>query len=387
MYLPLAGFTGVLVLAVYAGSRKLFDWLKLNNPDDYQWAPVLAAVALPVIVGVYGVRAYDRNFAWKSDYTLWKDAIATNPLSFRSHQSYAFAIFERYMEDLRLGRSVQELEPMLDEMITVDESARDIVDPLPNHLNSSRLYMHLGMYYTRKAETHSSIGPNGARVHTPESIAWLKKATNALEYGIGVDRAFSEVNRARALRRGDKPRDVYDAGLPTIYNLAGNAYAEMGDYDTAYRRYVYARHLDPKDPDAYIAIARLKAKLGRLDEATQSVLEALLVVPNRQEAWEMLVALYNARGPGAQNAILQTEKGLQVNLSGNQMVQEDMLTAYRDLIRVMRRALRWDFASFYRNQALTLYKYPTAAIDPVFNEPIEIVTPDGIQFNQLFKLE
>jgi hypothetical protein len=135
-----------------------------------------------------------------------------------------------------------------------------------------------------------------------------------------------------------------------------------------------------------MAIARLKIKLGRLDEATQSVLEALSVVPNRQDCWELLIRLYGVR-PGGQNAILQTENGLQINLGGNAMVQEDMLMAYRELIRTMRRALRMDLAYLYRNQAIELYKYPVEAIDPLFKEPIEIVTPDGIQFNQFLTLE
>jgi tetratricopeptide (TPR) repeat protein len=386
MYLPLAGFTGVLVLGVYAGISRLVGWLKLNHPDDFQWAPLVASLLLPIIVAVYGIRAYERNFAWQSDYTLWSDAMATNPLSFRSHQSLAFAVFEKYIEGTQQGRSPAQLEPLVDRMIAIDESARPIVDPLPNHLNSSRLYLHLGMYYSRKAETQSKTLPDGQRQVTPESTVWLKKAIDALEYGVQVDRAFNEVNRARSLRRGDKPEAIPDAGLPTIYNLVGNAYGELGDFDRAYRRFVYARHLEPKEPDTYFSIFRVKVKSGRLDDATIAILEALIIAPDRlqgQDPWGWLAKLYANRGPGGANALVVNDGRPQLNLSGNTMVQEDLLGAYRDLIRVLRRSLRFDQAWALRNQAVRGHQYPPEAIDPLFNEPIEVVTPDGLQIGQV----
>jgi tetratricopeptide (TPR) repeat protein len=385
MYLPLAGFTGVLVLAVYAGINKLLDYLKLNDPDEFQWGPLLASLLLPVIVAVYGVRAYARNEAWRSDFTLWTDAMATNPLSFRSHQSLAYAYYERYQEGLLQNRPAASLEPLLDRMIEIDESARPIVDPLPNHLNSSRLYLHLGMYYNQKATTQAEVLKDGQRVFGAASVGWFRKAIDALEYGINVDRAFNEVNRARALRRGDKAIDTSDAGLPQLYQLCGNAYMEIGDYDHALRRLLYARHLDPRDVESYFKISGVKYRMGRLDEATVALIEGLLVAPERQELWRFIVELYSRRGPGAASAVVQEGNQLKLNLSSNAMVQEDLLSAYRDVIRTMRRARRFDLAESFRRQAVEVNHYPAAAVDPLMNEPIEIVTPDGVQYEQIFK--
>ena len=54
--------------------------------------PFIAAL---VVVSLFSVRSYYRNFAWKDDITLFTAGVQESPLSFRCYQSLAFAYLEQ----------------------------------------------------------------------------------------------------------------------------------------------------------------------------------------------------------------------------------------------------------------------------------------------------
>jgi tetratricopeptide (TPR) repeat protein len=221
---------------------------------------------LGVLVTLYGVRSFYRNYAWHTDVTLWEAAKQESPLSFRSYQSYAFALFE------------QDATGNCDKMIQTDETGLKLVDDLPNPLNSSRLYLHLGMYYDLKGQILSKQVPGGIEV-TPEAVPWFQKSAEILERGIPIDRAFNEVNRARDVKRGRNGADTPDVGLAPVYGYLGVTYMRLGKLDEAERTFKYERHLEPRDPsgDVYLKLAAVQERRGHYEQEAVSLMQAILL--------------------------------------------------------------------------------------------------------------
>ena len=180
MYLPLIGFAACIAIGadllarLWVGALDDADTTVISDPQGAGGNPNLAEyryvphIVLGLLVVLYGVRSFYRNFDWHTDVTLWAAAKTESPISFRSYQSYAFALFE------------QDAAGNCDRMIQTDEDGLKIVDDLPNPLNSSRLYLHLGMYYGLKGELLSKPVTNSIEV-TEAAVPWFQKSAGILE--------------------------------------------------------------------------------------------------------------------------------------------------------------------------------------------------------------
>ncbi|WP_428937262.1 tetratricopeptide repeat protein [Fontivita pretiosa] len=380
MYLPLAGFTAVVVMAVFAGLRWLWERHQLTDPDDFPWHRFVAGSLLTLLVCVYGVRAWFRNFAWESDVTLWEAARQVADRSFRTYQSLAFAYYEQYVEKTVKGTPPKQLEGEIDRMIATAERAKPIVDVLPNHLNSSRLYLHLGMYYSLKGDLYTERRPDGSQVITSEARKWFQKAVDVLEQGSQVDRAFNEVNKAKQRLRGDPEKDITDAGLGPVYGTLGMAYTKLGQYDKALARLRYQRQLDPADIDPYLKIATVQLAQQRYDDAAVTLVQCILLDSARQEVWQTLIQLYGMAGERGLGTIVQENGQFKLNVS-HPMVREHLCNAYREFVRVFRQAKRWQMAEDARKVAVDRYQFPRSLFDPLFEEKVLPVTPQGVQYD------
>lgn len=378
LYLPLIGFAGaVAVLAAPLGAHAVERLRRITSPDadpddDVRGFPYFPGRAV-VLVGIpcalltlLTARAYVRNFAWRDDIRLWEAAMLVSPRSFRCYQSLAFAFYE---ENARQN---------VDRMISIAEQARPIVDPLPNDRNSSRLYLHLGMYYNIKGEVLSGRDDRGNFVVTPACRPWFEKAARVLEQGMSIDRSFNEVNRRRQLERGDKPDKILDAGLTPIYMTLGISYMRLGMYREAFNAFSYQRQLEPESSDPYVRIALLHIDQGRLEEAAVALVQALLLDFRRPDAWALLAQLYGAAGPMGQDAILGGPQGPRLNVD-NPLVRDHFIRAYRGFIRIFRFSNRPQAAETARRVAVYRYRMPPSLFDSVMVEPIKRVTPEGLE--------
>ncbi len=373
MYLPLAGFTACVVLGAYALFKKLFQWLNLYDQDDFPWYSIIPGVLLSFVIVVYGILTYVRNPVWTSDRTLWEDAILTSPKAFRCYQSLAFALYEDGLYDGVPARHV-------DRMIALDEQGIQIVKVLPDQLNSSRMYMHLGMYYQLKADTLTyQQGPN--LVVTAEAMKFYKKSADILEEGITVDRSFNELNRKKQKLRGDPDDEINDAGLGPIYGTVAMAYSRLGQLnpaliDVALHRLEYARQLDPNDPDNYARMGLIAMQKKDWQKACQGLIQSILLDPKRRDVWDSLRRAYAERGPNS--AIMVELDGTPKLNTADPMLHDDFLEVYKDFIRVFLRAHRYIAAEDARRSAIQTYGFLPEIIDGLFEEPIWAVTPDGI---------
>jgi len=86
LYMPLIGFAGCVVLAVYAICRRLIPQLDVSSWAQRIWLQVVARTALSLMVVACGTRSFLRNPDWDDDERLWTKAVEACPNSFKDPQ-------------------------------------------------------------------------------------------------------------------------------------------------------------------------------------------------------------------------------------------------------------------------------------------------------------
>jgi tetratricopeptide (TPR) repeat protein len=380
MYLPLIGFAGLAVLGIDAIFRRANLQLDLSPDEKPERAPLwrfAPHALLAMVLVAFGTRAYFRNFVWHEDLTLWEDAITKSPRSFRCYQSLAFALFEKIGQMTPENLRSRNTEKLLDRMISLDEQGFQLVDRLPDEKNSSRLYLHLGMYYTLKGDSLSTAGPDGQSITTDAAKKWYEKAAWILERGSRVDRTFNEVNRQRDVARGKAktPEEVADVGLSPVYSYMGTAYIKAGRLDEALQAFRYALHLDPNDADAYIRTAQVYLMKNQVSRAAVPLLQAIVINDSRMDAWQLLAQIYSSTATqGAPPPYLVQDGRPRLNIQ-NDMVKNDLCSAYREFTRAFVLAKRDDMARQSANVAKSVYGFPASLFDPILEEKGARPTP------------
>ncbi len=444
MYLPLIAFAAILVIVIDLLARRFFFPLDDSDvalqtipgsgtsvplsscPRIYRYVP---HILLSVLTVGYGIRAFARNYDWHTDVTLWTSAQRLSPLSFRSYQSLAFALFE------------QDAEGNIDRMIDIDEQGLKLVDDLPNPNNSSRLYLHLGMYYGAKGELvtkwyasgqellrqtremlvaagdridpdardkiqaaanrlrAASDGDDAAQLKAslenldqlaspliarlnikpaainqpaqvpPPAIAYYRSSARILERGIPIDRAFNEVNRGRDVKRGGNGADTPDVGLAPVYGYLGASYMRLGLIDQADRTFRYMIHLEPTDPDSYLKMANFQIQRGRLDDAAASLVNVILldnIGPTAPPAWQMLNQVFQQINTEPYPCIIVQNGHAQLDPTRT-VVRQAILQAYREFVRNFIQAHRIELAQQARNNAVNMYGFHAELFDELFD--------------------
>jgi tetratricopeptide (TPR) repeat protein len=248
-------------------------------------------------------------------------------------------------------------------------------------LNSSRLYLHLGMFFLQRGDQLCQHLPNGTTAVPPAAQESYANAIRVLEKGSDIDRAFNEVNRTKQLLRGDDPQNIADVGLAPVYSTMGLAYSRLRIFDEAFKRFQYQRQLDPSDSDSYLKIALLQADMKHPQDAAISMIQAILTDqnPQRMDYWSILSQIYGGMGDAGKNAIVVENGSPRLNIADSTSpAREQLAYAYRDFIRIFRRAHLFAKAQQARQDAVVKYGYPPAMFDSLFEEPIETVTPHGM---------
>jgi tetratricopeptide (TPR) repeat protein len=132
----------------------------------------------------------------------------------------------------------------------------------------------------------------------------------------------------------------------------------LGNYQGALEAYLYMRHLAPTNPDAYLSLASVYIAAGKTEDAAISLLQALLLDSNRQEALRLLVDLYrqvDREGCSVVFAAGQTQPKLNADCA---LVRNHICTAYYGLIEVFLTAKQWALAQQTKDNALKNYSCP-----------------------------
>jgi tetratricopeptide (TPR) repeat protein len=342
LYMPLIGFAGCAVLAVYA----ICQHLNVSGWTEHIRLQVIAPTALSVMVVAYGTRSFLRNPDWENDEVLWTKAVEACPNSFKTHKSLAFAIYEKDPE----GKNI-------DRVIAEGEKARAVTD------KTQIVMLHLGAYYRIKGDKLAQHAPDGTLLPTEASMPWYQKSVEALLQAVPLDHEFNDDNRSKELKRGRSPDQIPDIGNHEIYWNLGLSYMRLSQYQQALDAYLAMRHLAPTNPDAYLSIASVYLSSGHLEEAADALLQALLLDSNRAEALRLLVNIYHQIDHEGCSVIMS--QGQPRLNSDCALVHNHICNAYYGLVQVFLETKAYDLAKQTKHSALETYHCPAESFGQI----------------------
>ena len=329
VYLPSVGFAGCLVVAVAALCHRR-----------------LATVLLGLIVVAYGVRTLARNADWRDDLRLFESAARAAPGSYKVHKALAWSLDAQDRDHAQLDRIIEEEERALAIIAT---------SSLPPGARSWSLLQSLGEHHALKA---ALLG-----AETAEGRRRLARAADLLTEAAAVNQAKEEIGRAKALGRDTRNGDVVRPGAPEIYAALGRVHLTLGDIEKAGDAFDHLAHLVPAQPDAHVGLARVQIARGEVEQAAVSLLAALTVDRRRQDAWQLLVQVYERTDPGG-CAILREAGRAAVNWNCP-LVRTQLCTADAQLIRLFLAARQRPAAQQLAEQAVRQLQCPRETIEPL----------------------
>ena len=293
MYVPLVGMTAAIALTLAAGGQLMLD--KRSQGARRGLAVLWKAAAVVAIAALVG-RTIIRNEDWTSGLRLWSAAAQSAPDSIKVQMGLASSVME---SDPAGGR--------VDEAIEIAARGLRILEqaPLPLHHTPAALYADLGHYHSRKADLLIAGGQPG------QALAERGQAVDLLKHAEQIDREINRQGQASLLSRGIKPEQIHDVGTPIIYRNLASAYLAIGDPKQAVATLIYLQHIQPLSDDAHYtrgvaegATAAFEQAQGNtqqarehLDLAAVNLIEAVLLNPGNDAAWQTLVHVYDLIAP------------------------------------------------------------------------------------------
>jgi len=200
LYLPSIGFCIFLAWLI----RKI-PKLKFKN------AKLCYFLILIIVLGSYSVISFNRNTIWKDEFSLWNNAIKTNPESSKAHSNLALELDKRELYD----KAIEEYK------ISIQ------LNP-----NRAKTYFNLGVVYSKVEAVNEAIDaytislelePNGAEAYNNRGILYAKQNLSEL--------AINDFKNALALN----PRFVQAyVNLGIVYNNKGMVEEAKRAFDKAY---------------------------------------------------------------------------------------------------------------------------------------------------------
>ena len=367
LYIPSIAFCALMVLGAEGVARRIGATLELDRSSIQQpWPRLVPHAVILAILVLYGFRTYNRNFDWRSDVALAQSAIKASPNAFRSYQTLAFAYYER------------DPTSRIDRIIELGETGVRILDPLSNTENNSRTYLDLGIYYGVKGETSAGRTADGSVLVTETTRQWYRKSARVLERASEIDLAANEASRIRQIKRGRT--EIPDVGLPGVYMYLGIAYSGLGMDEKALEAFHYMRHLEPLEAEAYARIASTQLALGRFEDAAVSLLQCVILAPQRTAEWQSLTQIYAQTNHEPIPAVDMTEGRLRLR-EDNKMVQQHLLRAYTEFLKIARSSERPAMLSQMRDLAVNSHQLSPSLLDGATSEKVTRPVPPSPAFH------
>jgi tetratricopeptide (TPR) repeat protein len=262
MYIPSLGFCIILGLLI----NKL-----------YNYRQKIGLFITIVIVLIYSGLTIQRNFDYKSEYTIWSSTVKQNPRSTRAYINLGIA----YTRD---GKHDKAIEQYL-----------KVLEINPEHANAHDslgiAYLEKGLYDKAIAEFKKVIElkPEHINAYNNLGIAYEKKG----EYKKAIHLFKKVINF--------KPTECKDAFMRDYarvraYNNLGVIYEKMREYRKALRYYHKTIEINPDYAKGYENLARLYATVEKdLDKAIKFAKKAVQLNPTHFN-FSNLACLYYKQG-------------------------------------------------------------------------------------------
>jgi tetratricopeptide (TPR) repeat protein len=242
----------------------------------------LAAGILIAITLFYSVLAYNRNFVWRDEISLWSDVIKKSPQSSGAYNSRgnAFAAkgdIESAIADY--NRSVEILPEYVD------------------------VYNNLANAYKRKGDFDNAIANyNKVLKLNPYHVAGHYNRGVALLEAKQLDQAIVDFSNALAV----------DPRLAEGYEGRGEAYLQKGDVDKALADFKNAAHFSPYFAGAHYMLGTAYTRKSDFDNAGLEFNEAIRLDPTRAEYFDSRGTIYGAK-KDLDRAMADFNKAIELN--------------------------------------------------------------------------
>jgi hypothetical protein len=140
------------------------------------------------------------------------------------------------------------------------------------------------------------------------------------------------------------------------------------------------RHLEPREPQAYLRIASAQLALRQFEDAAVSLIQCVLLDPRRAEAWQSLIEIYSQLNHEPVPAVQVTD-GHERLQEDNGMVQQHLLYAYRDFIKTARFSGLPDMVRDMRDAAVNSHHFNPSLLDEALYGKAEHPTPPSPAFH------
>ncbi len=337
LYLPSFGFAVIASLLVISAVNAIKR-------------PVVVAVALFLVVGIYSIGTIKRNTVWKDEYTLFTDTTRKSPDSAQAHARLGKALLDKGLldqaiEQYKISLSLNPINPgalnnlgncfarkgMIDEAIAKYQAALLIK---PSHVLSM---LNLGIAYQKKGWldkaieeflSAAKIEPDFADAYVDLGVAYEKKwgIDRAIEqYQVALsldpDSADAHFNMGRAFFiKGwlDKAIEEFRAAarlqpdLAEAHNNLGSAYSKAGFLEKAVQEFQTAARLKPDLAEAHNSLGSAYSRMGSLDKAIEQFQIAIKLKADYADAHDNMGHIFSKKGL-TDEAIEQYQIALKLN--------------------------------------------------------------------------
>lgn len=279
LYLPMVGFLIFLVCIIYYFI-------------GYKRAPII----LLVVISIYSVMTYRRNFVWRDDLTLWEDVVKKSPYKARAYSSLGNAYSSIGMKEkaIELRKKAIEVDPSfshayynlantysemgrIDEAISMYKKAIEVSPDLANaYINLGNIYSDLGKIEEAIVLYQEALKISPDDAATYNNLGTLYKELNKKDEAIDCFEKAIEIN----------------SSLVEAYNNLCILYKDSGEIEKAVNLYKKAIKTQPFNPDLYLKLGVIYHSMGNIDEAMDLYKKALEINPDLAEACNNLAVVY-----------------------------------------------------------------------------------------------
>ncbi|HNW89760.1 MAG TPA: tetratricopeptide repeat protein [Bacteroidales bacterium] len=274
-YLPSFGFFLILSTGIYSLLRNKYKYLAIS--------------LLVVIIGTNSFLTYERNKVWKSELTLWNDAVIKSPGKARplNNRGFKYLNLELWDKAIVDFSKAIEINPKwaipfynrgvaYEEIGLQDKAIADYTSAIGIYPKYIDAYYNRGVTYGKiehwdKAIADYSrviaINPEYAKAYNNRGIAYDK-----LEMW---DKSIADYSRLIEL----------ESWNPRSYSNRGSVYLATRQWDKALADFSKAIAVDPKYIKAYNNRGVVYGNLGEWDKAIADFSKALEIDPNCTDAY------------------------------------------------------------------------------------------------------
>ena len=201
-----------------------------------------------------GLATYTRNFNWKTDLSLWENALIHAPKSARVHQNYAIA--KRRAGFLNSNEYI--------DIMTYSEAMWDDTINRAQQVSLSNLIME---YISRNE--YSKALDAAKRL---EALMPLNLMTKESIVGVQLEILLRMENYEGVIILFDKYFSTYKPSTEKYYTcliMKGIAYLKMGRFDLAKMIAIEALHIQSKDSRPYAILSAVSIKMKKFEVANR----------------------------------------------------------------------------------------------------------------------